>query len=124
MPDLIDNIKRVHERYLTGRQSKIVIENKSNGPSTKQVLMRETQFSVILENIKGGKEERVENELTSLEAGRVLVPKGDYWVKDFMDQLKGFPMLKHDEEVDCLTGAMRVGLGSGATKYKRRSKSA
>lgn len=122
MPDLIENIKRVHARHLTGRKSKIVIENKSNGRSTKQVLARETEFSVILDNIKGGKEERLENELPTLESGRVLLPKGDFWVKDFMDQLKGFPMLTHDEEIDCLTGAIRVAFAN-KSKHKRKVRS-
>ena len=119
-PDLIENIKRVHEKHLTGRQSKIFIENKSNGRSTKQILERETNYSVILDNIKGKKQERLENELPSLEAGRVLFPHGEFWVEDFVEQLKGFPMLPHDEEVDCLTGAMRKALGSGVKKQTRK----
>ena len=121
-PDLIENIKRVHDMYLTGRQSRIFIENKSNGRVTKQILERETNYSIILENIKGGKQERLENELPSLEAGRVLLPKGDFWVDDFIEQIKGFPMMAHDEEVDCLTGAMRVGLGINAKKNNRKLK--
>lgn len=119
-PDLIENIKRVHDKHLTGRQSKIFIENKSNGRSTKQILERETNYSIILDNIKGKKQERLENELPSLEAGRVLLPHGDFWTKDFIEQLKGFPMLPHDEEVDCLTGAMRKGLGVNAASKGRR----
>lgn len=110
--DLVENIKLVHQRYLTGRKSKIIIENKSNGKPTKVILERETAFSVLLDNIKGGKLERLDNELTTLEAGRVLLPKSGFWTRDFLDQLKGFPMMAHDEEVDCLTGCIRAAFGS------------
>lgn len=111
MPELIEKIKRVHGQYLQGRLSKVFIENKSNGRSTKQILSKETNFSVILDNIKGGKIERVENELPTMEAGRVFLPMGDSWVEDFKAHCLGFPLMKHDEEVDCLTGAMRAAFG-------------
>lgn len=113
MPDLLEKIKWVHTRHLTGRRSTIYIENKSNGRSVKQFLDKETRFSVVLENIKGGKLERAENEAPTIEAGRVLYPIGEYWVDSFLKQLAGFPLLAHDEEVDCLTGSIRTGLKSG-----------
>lgn len=120
-PELINNIKRVHKRWLTGTKSKIIIENKSNGRTTKQHLEQETLFSIFLETPIGSKLERVENQLTTLEAGRVLLPHGDTWVRKFLDSLEGFPFRKHDEEVDCLTGAMRVCFpSSGANKRKRK----
>jgi predicted phage terminase large subunit-like protein len=119
MPDLIANIKRLHAVHCD-RRSRVYIENKSNGASTQQLLKRETGFAVILENIKGKKEERLENELPSIEAGRVLFPIGELWVDDFKAQLLGFPKMKHDEEVDCLTGAMRVGLGGQKQTGVRR----
>lgn len=108
MPDLIANIKRIHAMYLNGRQSRIHIENKSNGRSTQQILKQETNFSVVLDNVKGKKIERLENELPTIEAGRVWLPHGEGWVDDFKAHVLGFPMMKHDEEVDCLTGALRA----------------
>lgn len=115
MPDLIEKIKWVAKTWLSGHQSKIWIENKSNGRSTKQLLDNATNLSVMLENIKYKKHERVENELPVLEAGRVLLPIGDIWVEDFMQQCLTFPNAVHDEEVDCLTGAIRKGLGDDNT---------
>lgn len=108
MPELIANIKAMHRRYMTDRQSIIWIENKSNGRSTKQILEKETNFSVLLEDPKGKKQERVENELPTMQAGRVYVPNGEIWVNPFIEQCLGFPLMKHDEEVDCLTGAIRT----------------
>lgn len=115
MPDLIEKIKWVAERWLNGRSSTIYIENKSNGRSTKQLLDEGTRLSVVLDNIKYKKHERVENELPVLEAGRVFLPLGDIWVDSFLQQCLTFPNALHDEEVDCLTGAIRTGLGTAGT---------
>lgn len=121
MPELIDNIKRLHAVHCD-RRSRIYIENKSNGPSTQQLLKKSANFAVLLETPKGSKEERLENELPSIEAGRVYLPEGELWVANFKAQLLGFPKMKHDEEVDCLTGAMRVGLGGNKqTGIRRRN---
>jgi len=111
LPDLTRKIQWVHDKFLNGRQSLVWIENKSNGRSVKQLLDETTDINVKLENIKGGKMERLENELPTLEAGRVGIPEGEHWTKDFLKQCLGFPLLKHDEEIDCLTGAMRTAFG-------------
>jgi predicted phage terminase large subunit-like protein len=116
MPELIATIKTLAGRHLQGRASKVYIENKSNGRSTKQMLAG-SGLNVILENHKGGKMERVENELASLEAKRVGLPLGDVWVEGFLEQCMGFPLMAHDEEVDCLTGAMRMGLGVSKVRF-------
>jgi predicted phage terminase large subunit-like protein len=119
--DLISNAKRLYALHCD-RRSRIYIENKSNGRTTQQLLKKDTTMAVILENPEGDKEERLENELPSIEAGRVLLPIGELWVDDFKSQLLGFPKMKHDEEVDCLTGAMRMGLGKqNSTGVRRRN---
>lgn len=121
MPDLIRSIKEIHARYLTDRQSKIFIENKSNGASVQQVLINGTQFSIILETPKGKKEERVELELPTLETGRVLVPESGLWVQPFIEQCMAFPLAAHDEEVDCLTGAIRTAFPKTPQAPPRKS---
>lgn len=117
MPDLKEKIKWGAALHLQGRKSKIWIENKSNGRSTKQELDKDTQLSILLENIKGGKLERLENELATIESGRLLFPEGEIWTDDFIEQILGFPLMKHDEEVDCLTGAIRTGLKRRTAKF-------
>ena len=112
-PDLIEAIQDIYERQLS-KASEVWIENKSNGRSTKQILDRGTKINSILENIKGSKSERMENELPTLKAGRVGLPLGAIWVDSFLAQCEGFPLLTHDEEIDCLTGAIRTGLGTAA----------
>ena len=114
LPDAARKVEQNHARMQHGRRSKVWIENKANGRSLKQLLERETGINVLLENIKGKKLERLENELPTLEAKKVGVPIGETWVEPFLAQCLGFPLLAHDEEVDCLTGAIRTGLGTGS----------
>lgn len=119
--DLPKNIEAAAAQNLTHR-GRIFIENKSNGRSTKQILQRDTRLNVFLENPRGTKMERLENELPDLEAHKVFLPHGEAWVADFLEQLKGFPYRSHDEEVDCLTGLMRVSLkNAGKQRGIRRT---
>lgn len=121
MNEMISSLKSLFALHCD-RRSRIYIENKSNGRSTQQLLKDGTAYAVILENPHGSKIERLENELPSLEAGRVYLPHGAMWADDFRLQLLGFPKMKHDEEVDCLTGAMRMGLGKqSGTGVRRRN---
>lgn len=111
-PELRAKINWVGDKFLSGRRSKVYLENKSNARSTKQELEAgNTIYSIILDNPVGGKLERVKAEESVLEARRVLVPDNEPWVEDFINQVCGFPNMTHDEEVDCLTGAIRRGLG-------------
>lgn len=111
-PELCRKIQWVQNAFLQGRRSTFYLENKSNARSTKQTLEETTKINFVLENIKGKKQERVDNEIPTLEAKKVGLPINEHWVKDFLNHLKGFPLMKHDEEVDCLTGAIRMGLGT------------
>lgn len=119
---LTGTIKNVARKYFEDSRSKVVIENKSNGPTIKQILVDNTKLSVILETPKGKKLERVEIELPTLETGRVLIPETGSWVQPFIQQCTGFPKLKHDEEVDCLTGAVRVSFPRQEKKQSRKAK--
>jgi len=115
LPDMVEKVKWVAEHYLS-HTSKIWIENKSNGRNTKQLLHVGTKLNVLLENITGKKLERLDNELPQIQSGRVWIPSGEMWVQDWLKSVLGFPLEKHDEEIDCLTGAIRTGLGSAGKK--------
>ena len=116
--DQIKMINMIAENHLNGRHSRIYIENKDNAKSVKNLLKQGTTLSVILDNIKGKKLERVENEEPIFEAVRIGIPNNAVWVPDFMNQIKGFPHMKHDEEVDCLTGTIRMAFNKKSGGYK------
>lgn len=111
LPELCRKVEDLASIRLSGRSSKIHIENKSNAMSVKATLEEDTNLSIILDNIKGGKMERLENELPVLESGRVYIPLSENWSEDFLLHVCGFPLMTHDEEVDVLTGAIRKTIG-------------
>lgn len=45
-----------------------------------------------------------------IEGGRILLPEGESRVGDFMSEMQAFPAGKHDEQFDCLTGAIKETL--------------
>lgn len=42
--------------------------------------------------------------------GRVWLPAGAWWLKTFIDEAAGFPNAAHDDQVDCLSYAVRVAV--------------
>lgn len=114
--DLAAKIKDIHRVHLRP-SSKIHIENKANGRSVKQILQKESQLNVLLDNIKGGKEFRVEEVLHHLESGKIGVPLGDSWVESWMQSITTFPKGAHDEAVDTLTGLIRKTLQRAGVQF-------
>lgn len=114
-PDLIDKIKELKDFWGTDK-TRIYIENKNNGASVKQELIRSTQMNVTLDNIKGDKVARLDVESEKIQTGRVCIPLGERWVEGWLISVTTFPGAKHDEPVDTLTGAMRMGFGNQKRK--------
>ena len=107
-PDLVAKAKDMANKYFKRMGSAIYIENKDSGRTVKQLLQTQLRWPLILDNPVGGKEQRVADVENVLKGGQVWIPEEDTWVSDFLKQVKGFPKMKHDEEVDCLTGACRM----------------
>jgi predicted phage terminase large subunit-like protein len=108
--EIIEKFKTLGAYFLNG-SSKIYIENKANGKSIEQELKRITNFNVVLDEPKGDKMARVQIELPKMESGRLFIPLSESWAQPFIDMCGGFPKIAHDEEIDCLTGSFRMGLG-------------
>lgn len=58
-----------------------------------------------------------------LEAGRVGLPRSAHWKEDFLLEVKGFPLIKHDDQVDTLTAMVRRvfaagGMGARQSNYR------
>lgn len=81
------------------------VEPKATGITLVQVLKSQTKLNITEgKPPKGDKVARAHSVEATLEAGRVLLPKGLAWVDKFLSQCAAFPNAAHDEEVDCLTG--------------------
>lgn len=47
-------------------------------------------------------------------AGRVWLPAGQWWTKEFVDECAGFPTARNDDQVDALAYAVRVSVAKWA----------
>lgn len=115
-PALIAFIKQFIAENGYTDESRVVVEPKASGKSIVQTLKLEG-FNVIEDAPPStDKISRVVAVSPKIEAGHVLLPYGESWVDGFLDECKLFPDAKHDDQVDCLTGAIRQTL----MKPKRR----
>lgn len=93
--------------------SRVIIEPKASGKSIAQYLKKNTRLNIIEDKPPvDSKETRLKGVAPYIQAGRVKVPRGAGWVKDFLDNVCGFPHKKFDDEVDTLIGAITQKLGS------------
>lgn len=84
------------------------IEPKASGQDIADYLISNSNINVVEDDAPvKDKETRTYSSTPYIEGGRVLIPEGDGWVKDFITSLEAFPHAKHDEEVDCLNGAVK-----------------
>jgi predicted phage terminase large subunit-like protein len=86
----------------------ILVEDKANGSA----IVAELQHSIgrmVPVNPEGGKLVRAHAVCAQVEAGNVYVPHPATapWVEDFIEEATIFPAGRHDDQVDCLTQALR-----------------
>ena len=89
----------------------ILIEDKANGSAIIQTLRHEF-VGVIAINPKGGKVSRVNAVSPAIESGNVLLPTGELYTEEFVDQFTGFPAAPHDDMVDSASQALSFMLFS------------
>ena len=109
-PELIARIKQLTKKF-GNNESKVYIEKKASGASVVQYLKRYSHLNVISVVPKGDKMSRLVSTTPRLEAHRVVLVKGA-WNEEFIVSVTQFPNSKHDEEVDCLTQAVKIEFNS------------
>ena len=104
--------------------SKVHIEPKASGMSIAQEVRDKTNINIMYDKTKkdNSKLTCVYSASPSIETGRVLLPEGESWVDDFLLECCQFPNGTHDDRVDCLTGAIRLALGSRSITMVGRSR--
>lgn len=96
-------------------KSRVHVEAKATGKPVIDEL--KGKLNVIGENVSDSKVERVVAQTAKMESGVVKLVAGA-WNDGFISECEAFPDGKHDDQVDCLTGAMRMGLKTVSwTKY-------
>lgn len=109
--DKVPEIESFVKRNDPTKRMMVHIENKGGGVSLRQTIKRLTQLNVKpYDPGKNSKQERLEENIDYFEGGRIFVPHNAPWVDAFIDSVTMFPGASHDEEVDCLTGMLRIEL--------------
>lgn len=103
LPKLLKYLKRYVER-IHRPGSKYYIEPKASGKSIAQMMNTESKYAFIeIKNhlVNDGKETRFSTASPYLESGKIKLLRGA-WNESFINQLTGFPKVKHDEAVDLI----------------------
>ena len=98
-PELKNKILELIEKY---KPIAILIEDKSNGSSMIQDLHADNNNIIAIKPIKS-KECRVNDILTTLEAGSFFIAKNQLWTQELEIELLSFPACKHDDQVDSIS---------------------
>lgn len=81
----------------------VLIEDAGSGKSLYQELKAQGPFLPHMCSVRDDKEERLIGCLAEIERGLFLLPSDAPWLSAFVAELKGFPMSKHDDQVDSMT---------------------
>jgi predicted phage terminase large subunit-like protein len=104
-------IKRTAE--MDGRRVIIRFEQEpgSSGKDVISYYQREVLKGYDFKGVRstGSKIERAGPVASAAEAGNLLLVSG-HWIGDFLDELAGFPMVNHDDQVDALSGGFACAL--------------
>lgn len=107
LPELIAFIKEFCKANGYGPGSRIWIEPKASGMPAAQSLKRNVKHNAILDKAPTvDKVARVKGISAFVEAGRAYLLEDAQWLESFLNQITGFPHMKHDDEVDCLVIAV------------------
>lgn len=98
-PDLKNKIVELIDTY---KPKVVLIEDKSNGSSMIQDLNTQYNFIIPIKPTKS-KELRVNDILTTLEAGNLLIAEAQDWTAELESELLSFPACKHDDQVDTIS---------------------
>ncbi|MFZ1786690.1 MAG: phage terminase large subunit [Saprospiraceae bacterium] len=104
LPELLEFLPNYFEKIGITVGSKIYIEPKASGKSIKQMLVRTTKYPVIeIQSylVQEGKESRFQAAAPYIESGQMKFKRGS-WNESLINQMVGFPKVKHDEAVDLL----------------------
>ena len=98
-PELKNKIKNIIEKY---DALVVLIEDKSNGSSMIQDLQTNYTNIIPIKPTKS-KECRVNDILTTFEAGGIIIADHENWTQELEIELLSFPACKHDDQVDAIS---------------------
>lgn len=104
MPEFLKFIPEYADLHQYGRKSRVRFEPKASGKSMKQMVNSITYLSAVEIKsvlINEGKEARLQTAAPKIEAGKVVLVKGN-WNDRLVNQICAYPNAAHDEYVDLI----------------------
>jgi predicted phage terminase large subunit-like protein len=88
----------------------VYVEDKANGPAVIELLKGEVSGVIAWSPGTDSKEARAQVAARLIEAGNVHVPPDDQapWLGEVLSTWGRFPLVRHDEDVDCLSMAAHI----------------
>lgn len=80
--------------------NQIFIEDKASGQSLIQAFKKRTKLPVKAIKDERDKVSRLNAVSGYFESNRIVLPDGEPWVEDYIEELTSFPAVKHDDQVD------------------------
>ena len=96
-PDLKRDVLRLWKKWTPDR---VLIEDAGAGKSLAQELRVRDRFWVMVCRPRDDKETRFTACFGEVEAGLILLPLAAPWLDDLCNELRAFPVGKHDDQVD------------------------
>ena len=105
-PDLRQLVMTLAQAY---RADVILIEDAASGRQLLQELAQDPpprHPTVLPRKAEGDKKDRLGRASLRIQAGRLLLPANAPWRAEFVRELLGFPLTRHDDQVDALSQAL------------------
>ena len=114
-PELKRKVVELSEKH---NANEILIEDKASGQSLIQELQRNTRLPIKAIKVEQDKIARVHAVTPLIEAGRVFLPEGKVWLKEFIEECENFPNSEYDDVVDSVSQFLLNVKSSGVADYK------
>ncbi len=95
--------KKCKELYKLYNPNEVLVEDKASGQSLIQEMKRGSRIPIKAIKVDTDKIARVHSVTPLIEAGKVYLPEGEVWVKDFIDECEEFPDGEFDDAVDSMS---------------------
>jgi len=100
-PDLKHRLEELRTKF---QVDTLLVEDSAVGSPLIQEL--KGYSAKLLIKPEGDKTTRLSVQTDALESGMVCLPRNGTWVDEFLDEVTGFPVMRHDDQVDALTQLM------------------
>lgn len=101
------------------RASRIVIEDKANGPAIVSAISRAVPGVIAWNPGQDSKEARAQFVSPLVEAGNWVLPDDAPWLDEWIDEFDQFPNGDHDDQVDTVSMAeLSTGVNLGASRLR------